>query len=62
MPSTQMAQPGETLGETGEGAAEDADVWGSRELVLGAGEDLLHLLFPPCPLSHPTLTGPQWTT
>lgn len=43
----------ETLGETGEEVAEDTDVWGSEELVLRAGEDLLHLLPPSATLPLP---------
>lgn len=56
--STQMALSlEETLGETGEEAAEDAGVWGRGELVLGAGEDLLHLLLPPATLPLPDHSG-----
>lgn len=43
----------ETLEETGEEVAEDTDVWGSEELVLRAGEDLLRLLLPSATLPLP---------
>lgn len=44
---------GGDLGESGEKATEDTDVWGSREPVLWAGEDLLHPLLPAATLPLP---------